>query len=38
MWTLDPVDGTSNFAHDLPLCAASLALVRHGDSKLIRPH
>lgn len=30
-WTLDPVDGTSNFAHGLPLCAISLALVRQGE-------
>ncbi|OLF18920.1 inositol monophosphatase family protein [Actinophytocola xanthii] len=30
VWTLDPVDGTSNFAHGLPLCAVSLALVRGG--------
>jgi myo-inositol-1(or 4)-monophosphatase len=27
-WTLDPVDGTVNFAHHLPLCAVSLALMR----------
>lgn len=27
VWTLDPVDGTSNFAHGIPLCAVSLALV-----------
>jgi len=27
LWVLDPVDGTSNFAHGLPLCAVSL-----GDS------
>jgi myo-inositol-1(or 4)-monophosphatase len=27
-WTLDPIDGTVNFAHGLPLCAVSLALVR----------
>ena len=31
VWTLDPIDGTSNFAHGLPLCAISLALVRHGE-------
>ena len=31
VWTLDPVDGTSNFAHGLPLCAISLALVRQGE-------
>jgi myo-inositol-1(or 4)-monophosphatase len=30
-WTLDPVDGTSNFAHGLPLCAVSLALIRQGE-------
>lgn len=29
-WTLDPIDGTSNFAHGVPLCAVSLALVRDG--------
>jgi myo-inositol-1(or 4)-monophosphatase len=29
-WTLDPIDGTSNFAHGLPLCAVSLALVQDG--------
>ena len=27
-WTLDPIDGTVNFAHDVPLFAVSLALVR----------
>ena len=32
VWTLDPVDGTSNFAHGLPLCAVSLALVRQGEA------
>ncbi|MEV6259020.1 inositol monophosphatase family protein [Nocardia sp. NPDC051911] len=25
-WILDPIDGTSNFIHGLPLCAVSLAL------------
>lgn len=30
VWTLDPIDGTSNFAHGLPLCAVSLALVHIG--------
>nr|WP_309545927.1 inositol monophosphatase family protein [Nocardia farcinica] len=33
-WTLDPIDGTSNFVHGLPLCAVSLALVEHGRSVL----
>jgi len=27
-WTLDPIDGTVNYAHSLPLCGVSLALVR----------
>jgi myo-inositol-1(or 4)-monophosphatase len=30
LWTLDPIDGTSNFAHGIPLCAASLALLHDG--------
>lgn len=30
LWVLDPIDGTSNFAHGLPLCAVSLALVHRG--------
>ncbi|RZS43425.1 myo-inositol-1(or 4)-monophosphatase [Herbihabitans rhizosphaerae] len=30
VWTLDPVDGTSNFAHGVPLCGVSLALIRNG--------
>jgi myo-inositol-1(or 4)-monophosphatase len=29
-WTLDPIDGTSNFLRLLPLCASSLALVHEG--------
>jgi myo-inositol-1(or 4)-monophosphatase len=27
VWTLDPIDGTSNYVRGLPLCAISLALV-----------
>jgi myo-inositol-1(or 4)-monophosphatase len=27
-WVLDPIDGTINFAHGVPLCGVSLALVR----------
>jgi myo-inositol-1(or 4)-monophosphatase len=30
LWTLDPIDGTSNYAHGIPLCAASLALLDNG--------
>jgi myo-inositol-1(or 4)-monophosphatase len=33
-WTLDPVDGTVNFAHDVPLCGVSLALV-DGDRPVL---
>ncbi|MEV2218577.1 inositol monophosphatase family protein [Nocardia vinacea] len=29
-WILDPIDGTSNFIHGIPLCAVSLALVHNG--------
>jgi len=28
MWTLDPIDGTANFVHGLPLCGISLGLVQ----------
>jgi myo-inositol-1(or 4)-monophosphatase len=30
LWTLDPIDGTSNYAHGIPLCAMSLALLHDG--------
>ncbi len=30
LWTLDPIDGTANYAHGLPLCAISLALLHDG--------
>lgn len=30
LWTLDPIDGTANFAHGIPLCATSLALLHNG--------
>lgn len=30
LWTVDPIDGTSNFAHGIPLCASTLALLRNG--------
>lgn len=29
-WVLDPVDGTANFIHGLPMVAVSLALIRDG--------
>ncbi|CAM2927287.1 inositol monophosphatase family protein [Saccharomonospora xinjiangensis] len=31
VWVLDPIDGTSNFTHGIPLCATSLALVHRGE-------
>ncbi|MEY9212867.1 inositol monophosphatase [Thermobifida halotolerans] len=33
-WVLDPVDGTTNFSHGLPLNAVSLGLV-HGDRPVL---
>jgi myo-inositol-1(or 4)-monophosphatase len=30
LWVLDPIDGTSNFVHGLPLCTVSLALLQHA--------
>ena len=30
VWYLDPLDGTTNFAHDFPQFAISLGLARHG--------
>jgi myo-inositol-1(or 4)-monophosphatase len=34
MWALDPVDGTVNFIHGIPLCAVSLGLVHHETAQL----
>jgi myo-inositol-1(or 4)-monophosphatase len=31
VWYVDPLDGTTNFAHGYPQCALSLGLVRHGE-------
>jgi myo-inositol-1(or 4)-monophosphatase len=31
VWALDPIDGTSNFAHGIPLCATQLALIHRGE-------
>ena len=30
LWLVDPVDGTNNFSHGLPLFAVNLALAHHG--------
>lgn len=32
MWVLDPLDGTANFTHGIPLCGVSLGLVEHDRS------
>lgn len=32
LWTLDPIDGTTNYVHGLPLYAISLALVHQGQA------
>ncbi|TDW88792.1 inositol monophosphatase family protein [Kribbella sp. VKM Ac-2566] len=34
LWVLDPIDGTANFVHGIPLVAISLGLVA-GDSSLV---
>ncbi|MCC8195045.1 MAG: inositol monophosphatase, partial [Deltaproteobacteria bacterium] len=33
-WIIDPLDGTTNFAHGLPFVATSIALWREGDIQL----
>jgi myo-inositol-1(or 4)-monophosphatase len=30
LWAVDPIDGTANFVHGIPLCGVSLGLVRRG--------
>ncbi|TQM83192.1 myo-inositol-1(or 4)-monophosphatase [Saccharothrix saharensis] len=32
MWTLDPIDGTANFVHGIPLCAVQIALMHNGEA------
>ncbi len=34
LWTLDPVDGTANLVHDVPLCGVSLGLIHNGRAVL----
>jgi myo-inositol-1(or 4)-monophosphatase len=33
-WVLDPIDGTINFARDIPFCSISLSLLRAGEPVL----
>lgn len=30
LWAVDPLDGTTNYAHQYPLCAVSIGLLVHG--------
>ncbi|GAA4637712.1 inositol monophosphatase family protein [Actinoallomurus vinaceus] len=34
LWALDPIDGTANFVHGLPLCGVSLGLLHRGRAVL----
>jgi myo-inositol-1(or 4)-monophosphatase len=38
LWVLDPIDGTSNFVHGLPLCSVSLALMYRGTTVVAVTH
>lgn len=38
LWLIDPVDGTTNFAHGLPVFAVNLALAHHGTPVLAVTH
>jgi myo-inositol-1(or 4)-monophosphatase len=38
LWVVDPLDGTTNFAHGLPLFAVNLALANHGRVVLAVTH
>ena len=29
-WVIDPIDGTVNFAHGIPICCVSIALLHHN--------
>src|ERR1700730_2738418 len=30
-WIIDPIDGTVNFAHGIPICCVSIAIERDGE-------
>lgn len=34
VWVIDPIDGTTNFAHQLPVYCCSVALLHHGTPHL----
>lgn len=31
LWVIDPLDGTTNYAHGLPIFSVSIALLQHGE-------
>lgn len=31
LWAVDPLDGTTNYAHQVPIAAVSIALLHHGE-------
>ena len=33
-WIIDPLDGTTNFVHGVPLCSISVALIKNGNVQL----
>lgn len=33
-WLIDPIDGTTNFAHNLPIFCVSIALMEEGESRV----
>ncbi|MFW6011812.1 MAG: inositol monophosphatase family protein [Desulfosalsimonas sp.] len=34
LWIIDPLDGTTNFAHQLPIFSVSIAFAKNGDLKV----
>jgi myo-inositol-1(or 4)-monophosphatase len=34
MWVIDPLDGTTNFVHDIPVYSVSIGLMHNGTTKL----
>ena len=34
LWTIDPIDGTTNYAHSFPFCCVSIALLLRGSPQI----
>ena len=32
LWVIDPLDGTTNFTHDIPIFSVSIAAMREGET------